>query len=122
MMLQPWMGSDFANDDLVKESSVVNDYTHKIAGEENLDGKAVWRIEMTPKPEAAVVWDKRITWIRKDGFIPVRDEFYGKDNKLIKALEYSKVKEISGRLIPSYWQMTSEIKKGHRTIIEALSS
>jgi hypothetical protein len=28
MMLQPWMGSDFTNDDLVKESSILDDYTH----------------------------------------------------------------------------------------------
>lgn len=30
MMLQPWMGSDFTNDDLVKESSVLDDYAHRV--------------------------------------------------------------------------------------------
>ena len=30
MMMQSWMGSDFTNDDLVKESSITEDYTHKI--------------------------------------------------------------------------------------------
>ena len=38
MMLQSWMGSDFTNDDLVKESSVIKDYTHKLIGEEKIDG------------------------------------------------------------------------------------
>ena len=34
MMLQSWMGSDFTNDDLVKQSSIVVDYTHKLLGKE----------------------------------------------------------------------------------------
>ena len=28
MMSQGWMGSDYSNDDLVKQSSIVDDYTH----------------------------------------------------------------------------------------------
>jgi outer membrane lipoprotein-sorting protein len=118
MMLQPWMGSDFANDDLVKESSIVDDYDHKILNEETFDGDAVVRVELTPKPTAGVVWSKRVMLINKTTFAPVRDEFYGKDNTLIKTLIYSKVKHISDRAIPTHWEMTSEIKKGHRTIIE----
>ncbi len=38
LMLQPWMGSDFTNDDLVRESSLVHDYTHKITGEATVAG------------------------------------------------------------------------------------
>ena len=118
MMLQPWMGSDFANDDLVKESSVVYDYTHKIISEENTDGQDVYCIELTPKPGSAVVWYKRIMRINKKDFTPVRDEFYGKGDKLIKTLNYSKCKKISDRSIPAYWEMTSEAKQGHTTTIE----
>jgi len=36
MMMQSWMGSDFTNDDLVKQSSIVNDYTHTLLGEETI--------------------------------------------------------------------------------------
>lgn len=36
MMSQSWMGTDFTNDDLVKESSVVDDYEHSLLGTENL--------------------------------------------------------------------------------------
>lgn len=117
MMLQPWMGSDFANDDLVKENSIVNDYTHKLIAEELVDGKSVYVIELTPKPQAPVVWHKRIMHIAKENFAPVRDEFYDKDNKLVKTLSYSKVKRISDRAIPTRWEMASEIKKGHKTVV-----
>jgi outer membrane lipoprotein-sorting protein len=118
MMLQSWMGSDFANDDLVKESSIVNDYTHTFLPDEKIDGEDVYCVELKPKPQAGVVWDKRIMRIRKSGFAPVRDEFYGKESKLIKTLSYSKLKKISDRVIPAYWEMVSAIKRGNRTIIE----
>ncbi len=38
MMMQSWMGSDLTNDDLVKESSIVDDYDHKIIGQEKVSG------------------------------------------------------------------------------------
>jgi len=118
MMLQPWMGSDFANDDLVKESSIVNDYTHNILAEEEVDGDIVYRIELIPKPEAAVTWGKLVYWIRKNDFVPLREEFYSDRGKLIKVLEYSGIKRMSDRVIPTIWKMIPLTKEGHQTIIE----
>jgi len=39
MMSQGWMGSDYTNDDILKESSVVEDYTHRFLGEEVIEGR-----------------------------------------------------------------------------------
>ena len=75
-------------------------------------------VELLPKPQAGVVWDKRIMRIRPKDYVPVREEYYGKDNKLIKTLSYSNVKRVCGRLVPTRWEMVCEIKKGHRTLIE----
>ncbi len=63
MMLQPWMGSDFTNDDLVKESSILDDYTHKVLGVSALDGQPSYQVEATPKPDAAVVWGRVVYWV-----------------------------------------------------------
>ena len=60
LMLQSWMGSDFSNDDLVKESSLPTDYTHQIEGETIEDGDACYRLIATPKPNAPVVWGKLV--------------------------------------------------------------
>lgn len=118
MMLQPWMGSDFANDDLVKESSIVEDYEHVLTETKRVDGKTVVRIELTPKPRAGVVWAKRVMTINVVDFTPVRDEFYGKNDTLIKVLSYSDVRPVNDRSIPMRWEMVSQIKPGHRTVIE----
>lgn len=118
LMLQPWMGSDFANDDLVKESSIVEDYDHTILREETIDRQQAYVISLLPKRKAAVVWSKRIMWINKDDFTPIRDEYYGKNDTLIKVLRYSQVKKISDRKIPTRWEMVSILHEGRSTIIE----
>src|SRR5271165_816664 len=44
MMAQSWMGTDFTNDDLVKASSRIEDYTHKIIGDSTIAGRSCWKI------------------------------------------------------------------------------
>ncbi len=118
MMLQPWMGSDFANDDLVKESSIVEDYDHVIIARKTINDRPLVRIQLTPKPRAGVVWKRRVMVIDTQTFVPVRDEFYGKDDELIKVLSYRDVHRVGGRLIPTRWEMVSEVQPGRRTMIE----
>ena len=117
MMLQPWMGSDFANDDLVKESSIVDDYDQQIIAEEEINGFAAYKVKLVPKPQAAVTWGKIVFWVRKIDFVPLREEYYAEDGRMIKALVYSKIRRMSDREIPTVWRMTSMIKPGHQTVI-----
>ncbi len=117
MMFQPWMGSDFTNDDLVKESSVVKDYTHTIVDEETVDSHQAYKIRLDPKPGAPVTWGKLIQWIRKGDYVPLRQEFYAERGKLVKVLKYSDIRKMSDRLIPAVWHMESMTKKGHHTTI-----
>ncbi|MBF0217297.1 MAG: outer membrane lipoprotein-sorting protein [Candidatus Omnitrophica bacterium] len=120
MMFQQWMGSDFANDDMVKESSLVNDYTHTASGEEIVDTFPALCIELIPKPGAAVTWGKLILWVRKSDSCPLKQEFYDEHNKLIKVLEYSAIKKMSDREIPTIWVITPVTKPGCSTTIEVL--
>ena len=83
MMLQSWMGSDFTNDDLVKQSSIVVDYVHKLLGKEKVRGVDCYKIEMIPLPDAAVVWGKVIMWITISGYDQWMAEYYDEDSKLI---------------------------------------
>jgi len=113
MMLQPWFGSDFTNDDLVKESSLVQDYTHKL-----LPGDTqTWVVEASPKPDAAVVWGKVIYSIRKDKLIPVRQEFYDERGQLIRTLNYSDIRQMGGRETPTRWEMQPVNEPGKKTTI-----
>ncbi|BDQ03364.1 outer membrane lipoprotein-sorting protein [Ignavibacterium sp.] len=118
MMLQSWMGSDFTNDDLVRESSIINDYTHKIIGEEKIDGYDCYKIQLTPKPEAGVVWSKIITWIAKDLYLQPLTEYYDEDNKIVKRFEGSDLKTMDGRKIFTHWEMIPLDKPGNKTVMD----
>lgn len=118
MMLQSWMGSDFTNDDLVRESSVINDYTHKIIGEEKIEGYDCYKIQLTPKPDAGVVWSKIITWIAKDSYLQPLTEYYDEDNKVVKKFVGSELKTMDGRKIFSHWEMIPVDKPGNKTIMD----
>jgi len=118
MMLQPWMGSDFTNDDLVKESNVINDYRHEILSIKDMDGVLTYVIQAVPKAEAAVVWGKLIYYIRKQDLMPLRQEYYSERGELIKVLSFSDVKEMDGRLLPTRWKMQTVRKPGNETVVE----
>lgn len=118
MMLQSWMGSDFTNDDLVRKSSVINDYTHKLLGEEKLDGMNCYKIQLTPKPEAGVVWSKIITWIEKETYLQPRIEYYDEDGFLVKKFIGTNLQKMDGRNIFTHWEMIPEDKPGNKTVMD----
>jgi len=120
MMMQSWMGSDFTNDDLVKESSIVNDYTQKIIKDSTIDGRPCWKIELTPKPDAPVVWGKVYTWIDKKDYIEMRNEFYDEDGQLVNTMLSSGIKLMGGKMLASHMEMipADKTKAGNKTILD----
>ena len=117
MMLQPWMGSDFSNDDLVKESSLIEDYDHRLLDIMEDEAGKVAHIEATAKPDAPVVWGKIELWLNPDSFIPLRQMFFDEQGQAIKDLTFDEVKVIGGRKVPTRWTMTSLDKTDQRTVI-----
>jgi outer membrane lipoprotein-sorting protein len=117
MMSQSWMGSDFANDDLVKEASLSEDYTPSLDGDSTLVGRPCWKIRMIPKPEAAVVWGQVFLWISKEDDLELREEFYDEDGSLVHVMEMSDVKELGGRLLPTVFTMRPVDEPGRETVL-----
>ncbi len=121
MMMQSWMGSDFTNDDLVQNSSIINDYEHEVLGEEMIGEYLCYKLQLTPRPDAPVVWGKVLTWISKEGFLQLKTEFYDEDDYLINVMEASQVKEMDGRTIPTKLTITPVEDEGNKTTIEYIS-
>lgn len=115
MMSQSWMGTDFTNDDLVKESSVVTDYDHSIIGDTLYEGRKCYIIQMIPKPQAAVVWSKVIVCIDKIDFMELHSRFYDEEGKLVNMMNAHDPKVMDGRLIPTRFEMIPADKKDHKT-------
>jgi outer membrane lipoprotein-sorting protein len=122
MMSQSWLGSDFTNDDLLREASVVNDYHHKIVGEETVNGHKAWKIELLPKEDAAVVWGKVNLWVSKEHHIELKAEFFDEDENLKNTMTLSDIKQMGGRTLPTHWEMIPADEEGKKTIIEMESA
>lgn len=115
MMSQSWMGTDFTNDDLVKESSIVEDYDHTITGDTVIQNRSCYIIQMIPKPETAVVWSKVMVSIDKKDFLELHSRFYDEDGQLINTMNAFDVKVMDGRLIPTRFEMIPADKKNQKT-------
>ena len=117
MMMQSWMGSDFTNDDLVKESSVVNDYNHTYKKDTVIRNYNCYKIEMIPKPEAAVVWGKVDVYIEKDELLQLLIKYYDEEGYLVNTMILSEIKNLGGRSIPTLMEMIPADEPNHKTII-----
>ncbi|UZO79167.1 outer membrane lipoprotein-sorting protein [Aquimarina sp. ERC-38] len=121
MMSQSWMGSDFTNDDLANASSKIEDYTHKILGEETIEERRVWVLELIPKEGTAIVWGKIKIWIDKEQYIQMKTEFYDEDDYLIQTTTGKQIRKIGDKMLPSIIEVIPAEEEGHKTKIEYLS-
>jgi len=117
MMMQSWMGSDFTNDDLVRESSLVKDYTHRLAGEEQLAGYQCWKIELVPLENAAVVWGKILMWVSREDYFWLKAEYFDEDGFLVNTEILSNIKKMDDRMMPTHLEMIPADKPGQKTVM-----
>ena len=116
MMMGSWMGSDFTNDDLVKESSMLEDYTHRLIHPENKEADKYY-IELIPKIETPTVWGKFEITIRKSDYIPLSQVYYDEKGKKMRIMTYSDVRQLGSRKIPAVMEIVPLNKKGQKAVI-----
>jgi len=117
MMSQSWMGTDFTNDDLVKEASIVDDYDQSILKDTTIDGRTCYMIQMLPKPQSSVVWGKVLLWIDKKDFITMQAEYYDEDGRMVNTMHCSDIRILGGKLLPAKIEMVPLEKKGNKTVL-----
>jgi outer membrane lipoprotein-sorting protein len=118
MMSQSWLGSDFKNDDLVQQTSVVNDFSHKFLGSETIEARACHKIELVPREDAAIVWGKIIVWIDKTDYLELKTEFYDEDGYLVNTMLGKDIKTMGGRVLPARLEVIPADEPGHKTMLE----
>lgn len=116
MMMGSWMGSDFTNDDLVKENTYLDDHFYKLI----TDNDKIYEIELTPKRETVSVWGKVILTIEKKRLIPLKESFFDEKNQLVRQLTFDKVKKVGSKEIPFRLTLIPVKKKGQKTVVEYL--
>ncbi|WED24190.1 outer membrane lipoprotein-sorting protein [Vibrio sp. JC009] len=115
MLSQSWMGSDFTNDDLINQSSIVVDYDHTLIGQQEFDNDQTWVIDAIAKPDAPVVWSKVRLWISADTYLQRKVEFYDEFGDLVNLLQTFDIKEVGGRMLATRMEMMPVDKPGQKT-------
>lgn len=120
MMSGNWMGSHFTNDDLVKESRLSEDFDAKMTARPGDGGEGLYIIELTPKPDAPVVWGSIVVRVRADR-MPVSIQYKDEQGALVRTLSFGDYRDFGGRKAPATMTLTPEDKLGEFTKFSYIS-
>ena len=116
-MSQSWMATDLTNDDLVKESSKVDDFTYTLLKDTVIDDIVCFQIELIPNEGSNVIWGKIKIFVDQKDFITIRNERYDEDGDLVMILRSFNIKLMNGVKIATQLEMVPVAKVGHKTIM-----
>lgn len=113
MMMGSWMGSDFTNDDLVREVSLVEEYqvTKSVEGEN-------YRLTLVPKKDTVTVWGKIEFIVNQKTLLPLEQNYFNEKGVKVRTMAFSHIKDFSGKKMPAVMTMVPLNKTGHKTVIK----
>ena len=112
------MGTDFAYEDLRSEALAV--HTYALVGSEVIDGADCWIVDAKPATERQAAdsgYSHRKLWIRKDGYVTVKREFYDRQDRLEKVETHRKLVNVGGTTWRSNEVEMSDVQNGTRTVV-----
>ena len=112
MMLGSWMGTDFTNDDLVKESSLRKDFESRIA--RRSASPPGWWITLTVRPGIVGRW-ARIEMLVSDDDLPIEERHFDRKGRLARTMTFDDIRTLGGRRLPVHLVLTPVDVEGQRT-------
>ncbi|MDR1453879.1 MAG: outer membrane lipoprotein-sorting protein [Candidatus Margulisbacteria bacterium] len=122
MLRQSVMGSDMSYEDMLEDPVLANNYSAAVSGEETLDGRPVWALELTAKKDD-LAYAKRRLWVDRERFITLKENLYAKSGALLKTLDVTAVMQVDGRWLAKAMIYKDALKKdgnGTSVVIETL--
>ncbi|WP_396587608.1 outer membrane lipoprotein-sorting protein [Bermanella sp. R86510] len=113
MMMGSWMGSDFTNDDLVREDSLAEDYRVSLLEEEQ-----EYMLTLIPEEKTVTVWGKIQIWIDKERLLPTKQTFFDEQSNPVREMHFSNIRKFDDKWIPAKLELTPLTKENHKTIVE----
>lgn len=121
MMMGSWMGSDFTNDDLVKESSMIEDYTYQLVTPTDAEPGYLY-IQLDPKEDSPIVWGKLVVALRASDLLPVWHHYYDEKGSLMRVMNFKDIKSFGSKTLPSLMEVIPQNKEGHKTVVRYLNA
>ena len=111
-MLGSWMGTDFTNDDLVKESSLRKDFVARI--DRRSEAPAGWWLVLDVKPGVVGRW-ARMEVLVSDERLPVEERHYDRKGRLARVMYFDAIEVLGGRRLPSHITLVPADAENQRT-------
>jgi outer membrane lipoprotein-sorting protein len=114
MLRQSVMGSDMSYEDAMEDRRLNRMYNAKVTGEESIDNRKVWVMELNAKVEN-VTYEKQKMWVDQERFVPLKQEMYAKSGQLLKRVILENVQKIDGHWYPMKMNFKDMLKDGKGT-------
>ncbi|NVJ65827.1 MAG: outer membrane lipoprotein-sorting protein [Gammaproteobacteria bacterium] len=111
----PWMGSEFANEDLT--SFEIEKYSYKFLRDDEIDGDKVFVSELYPEYNNSG-YSKSIVWMDQDHYRVRKIEYFDKQDKLLKVMTFSDYKQYLDKYWRAHKQVMENVQTGKSTTIE----
>jgi uncharacterized protein len=115
-----FVGTDLSYGDVIGHKP--GDWTHRLAKEEGLDGVPCYVVESTPKTENVAAesgYSKRVTWVHKESYVPLRVDAWDLSAALLKTTVNSQLKLVDKS--QGKWQamqvQVKNLQTGHSTLL-----
>jgi len=119
MMMSSYMGSDFTNNDLVREYTFTEDYDFNLTHVENPEPDLIY-VKCIPHEGLPIVWGHIILAVRNKDYLPVWEKYYDEKGELAREMFFKDIKSFEDRRIPSVMELIPTSKQGHKTVIRYL--
>ena len=100
MMMGSWMGSDFTNDDLMREGSWVDEFDVALSEDDSR-----YTLDLVAKPNTVTVWGKMQIIIDKSNLMPIKQTYFDEDGSPMREMIFSEVKSFSGVMLPTVMEL-----------------
>lgn len=115
MLEQGMMGSDFSYQDMLESDKLTELYDFELLGEEEYEGRPVYKLEGVKVPGKEVSYYRRVVWIDQERFVGLKEELYTESGRLLKVSTILEVEEIDGRWYPTQMIMENKLRQNTST-------
>lgn len=109
-----FVGSDFSYEDVSGRD--VEDDNHTLKGDESLIGRPAYVVESVPNDAQSTYYVRKVSWIDKETFLPLKEQYYDKRGELYKTFTAEKIDSVKN-FATIMKRTMANVQNGHRTVV-----
>jgi outer membrane lipoprotein-sorting protein len=99
---------------MMDDRKLTDIYMAKVTGNETIDGRITYVVELTAKVDDAAYYSQKI-WVDTERFVPLKQEMFARSGQLLKRATLTDVKRMQGRWFPMSIVYKDVLKDGSGT-------